>query len=908
MSGEPIPEETLHTPLPYTQVIAEVARMIAVANHPEELLTSAVHKMAYGLGIPHIALYVLDTDKTSATLKVIHTPTPELFPVHKLLVPLNSNTLFGWAIANQRPYYLPHLETDNAHRQMAHIWSEAQSILVIPLMAGSQVYGLLDVQSGHKNAFPPALYNVLCTLADQMALSFLIRATEQSDQPRTFQPQKFETTASPHSLPQAFLQTFSPALTQPSAFYTTLADFIYQHFGSDLSFALALLNPEQRVITFPALFESGQPMQVDPLPLGEGLTSYIILHKRPLLVKHGVEETAQTLGIRLIGTPAKSWLGIPVLWGEEVLGALILQDLHREARFDENTLHALEGIAPLIAWMLQTQHLQAQVEESQHRAEEEHLLLVTLLEALPERIAIKDAEGRFLYANRALLRHYGVDALAQIVGKTEMDLEGDTGSLDLTQDLEVIESGEARINTPNYYFSLQGENVWELVSRIPIAPADGRSARLIRIAQDISEYIRAEQLAQRRAEQLLASAEIAREAISAREIDTMLQNATNQIRERLGYYHASVFLLDPLGRYAVLREASGEVGQIMKQSGHQLAVGSRSLVGQATALGRTVVANNVHGNPEYYPNPLLPETRSEIVVPLRVGERLLGALDVQSRSYDAFQPEDVQILETLASLLAIALDNTLLYTRTQQNLTQQRLFYRIISEASGSLVIDEILEKALQGLHEALPENRFAIFLLNREQNLELKAYTGYETDALSRMFWQPSEGIPGWVAERRQPLRISEFTPEGKFQPLAPGARSALALPLGYQNEVLGVICIESEQPAAFDESDQEIFATFATNLAAILTNARLVRQIQVQVERQRRLYEITSKIRTLTEVGNILQTSATEIGRALGAQRVNIQVIPPAPPAESLRNHPRPNDLSAENNGHERREDSGL
>jgi len=905
MSGESTLEETLHTPLPYTQVISEVARIIAVVNHCEELLSSAVHKIAQGLSIPHVAVYVLETNETSVALRAIQTPAPDTFPLHQVHVPIHSDTLFGWAIANQRPYYIPHLEADNPHRQMVHIWNDAQSILVIPLIAGAQVYGVLDVQSGQKNAFPPALYNVLCTLADQLALSFLIHPPEQPRQPRTPKPQKIEVTEPLHTLAEALLKTCFPTLTSPSNFYTALTNFIHDHFGSDLSFALALLDSDQQVITFPALFENGQPLKVDPLPLGEGLTSYIITHKHPLLITHGVEETARTLGVRLIGTPAKSWLGVPVLWGDEALGALILQDLHHEARFDENTKHTLEGVAPLVAWAIQTHRLQVEVEEGQRHAEQEHILLTTLLESLPERIAIKDAEGRFLYANQALLRHYGVDSLAQITGKTDIDLGGEMGSLDLAQDLEVIQSGEARVNTPNYYFSLQGENVWELVSRIPIPTPDGKNARLIRIAQDISEYIRTEQLAQRRAEQLLASAEIAREAISARDIDLMLRNATNQIRERLGYYHASIFLLDSLGRYAILREASGEIGQIMKQSGHQLAVGSRSLVGQATALGRTIVANNVQGNPDYYPNPLLPETRSEIVVPLRVGDRLLGALDVQSRSYDAFQPEDVQILETLASLLAIALDNALLYTRTQQNLNQQRIFYQIISEASGSLVVEEIIEKSLRGLHEALPAERLAIFMLNREQVLELKAHAGYETDVLSRMFWQLGEEIPGWVAANRQPLRISEFTPEGKFQPLASGARSALALPIGYQNEILGVLCIESERPAAFDERDQEMFATFATNLAAVLTNARLVRQIQVQAERQRHLYEITSKIRTLTDVGNILQTSAIEIGRALGAQRVNIRITPPSPPSDPFRSRSLLNESPTDNDGHERREE---
>lgn len=885
MNGEKASDDVLHTPLPYTQVISEVTRALGIAANHEEFLRSAVHKIAQGLNIPHVALYTFDSDNTSVVLKAVHTPAPQAFPPNQVIVPANSNTIFGWTVANQRPYYLPQLEREFTQNRAPHIWEGAESLLAAPLIAGAKVFGVLDFQSGQKNAFPPALYNVLCTLADQIALSFLVHhPTSLAAPPQPSESPQSEISLSVTSLTDAFFRACLTKSPDISEIYAELTALIHQTYGSDISFGIALYDSLQHQITFPLLLEHGQPIHIEPLPLGQGLTSYVITQKTPLLIQHGVEATARTLGVSLIGTPAKSWLGVPLRLGEEILGAIILQDLHHEARFNENDLQALEVLAALLAWMFHTHRLSEKTEAAQRQVIREHTLLTTLLESLPERIAIKDENGRILYANQAFLRHYGVNSLADLLGKTEVDLIGEAGNLDLIQDLEVIQSGEARIKTPNYYFSLQGENTWELVSRIPINLDENGGPRLIRIAQDISEFIRTEQVAQRRAEQLLASAEIAREAISARDIDTMLQNATNQIRERLGYYHASVFLLDPLGRYAVLREASGDVGQIMKQTGHRLAVGSRSLVGQAMALGRTIVANNVQGNPDYYPNPLLPETRSEIVVPLRVGDRLLGALDVQSRSYDAFQAEDVQILETLAGLLAIALDNILLYTRTQQNLTQHRHFYRIISEASVHLTPEEIIEKTLQGLHEVLPQDRLAIFLLNRDQALEMKAYTGFEAESLDRTTWQSEESAPAWVIAHRQALRISEFTPEIAFHPLMAGAHSALALPLGYQNEILGVLYIESERPAAFDEGDQELFTSLTTNLAAILTNARLIHQIQIQAERQRRLYEITSKIRALTDVGNILQTSAAEIGRTLGAQRVSIRISPPAPSSGDL------------------------
>jgi GAF domain-containing protein/HAMP domain-containing protein len=191
-----------------------------------------------------------------------------------------------------------------------------------------------------------------------------------------------------------------------------------------------------------------------------------------------------------------------------------------------------------------------------------------------------------------------------------------------------------------------------------------------------------EQRVSERTAQLQATADISRATAGVRDLDELLELAVELIRGRFGFYHASVFLIDEAGEYAVLRESTGEIGAQLKARGHRLAVGSRSLVGWVTQNHQLRVARDVAGDPFHFKNPLLPETRSELSLPLLVGGRLLGALDVQSRELDAFTDTDIQALQVLADQLSIAIENALLFRQTQSALAEARALYQQTLDAN----------------------------------------------------------------------------------------------------------------------------------------------------------------------------------------------------------------------------------
>lgn len=169
----------------------------------------------------------------------------------------------------------------------------------------------------------------------------------------------------------------------------------------------------------------------------------------------------------------------------------------------------------------------------------------------------------------------------------------------------------------------------------------------------------------RQAQQLEVTASIARLAATAPTPDELMGQAVELIRDRFGFYHASVFLLDETGYWAELVASTGEAGRQLLARRHRLAVGSASMVGWVTAHRQPRVASDVEKDPFHFKNPLLPETRSELTVPMLVGDRLIGALDVQSQQPHAFDEADVRTVEAIASELAVAIENARLMEARQ---------------------------------------------------------------------------------------------------------------------------------------------------------------------------------------------------------------------------------------------------
>ena len=671
------------------------------------------------------------------------------------------------------------------------------------------------------------------------------------------------------------LANFSQATsaeTNLERLYHVLHQQIMQTLGDDLSFAITLYNPKTELIEIPYAYDGRELTSYDPFPLGEGLTSHVIKNRKPLMLTQNTEQRARELGARFVGRPAKSWMGIPLIVAGDLVGAMVVQDLETEERFTQHDLNLITTLAGQIGTSIRNAQLLDEMQDALTAYDSERNLLNTWLQNTPDVIAIKDSEGQYQRVSQALASQFDQDA-ASLIGKTDFDIfnEGEAARIAET-DQAAMHSGRDNYGSVERIQHDENE-FWFLTSRIPILSSSGSPVGLLSVRRDITEIKTAESVARQRADEILIAAEIARDSSSILDVDELLHKAVDLIRDRFGYYHASIFLLDAVGEYAVLRESTGEAGRQMKSSGHKLAVGSRSIVGQTTKTAEALIVHDVRDDPNHFPNPLLPDTRAEMAIPLTIGDRVLGALDVQSNKPGVFTPTDVSILSILADQLAVAINNADQFTSTQDMLTKHRLLHRVTATATTAGSLTEAMDAVAGGLISAHIADHAAIMLLANDKEMVPFAMSGYASGTLQRRY-SLGQGLVGAAATSRQPVRVTDVRSDPLYIRGNENTLSELVLPIMFGEEFMGVLNLESDRLAFFSENDQEIMTALANNLGAIISNYRLVVQIRRQVERQQTLFNATSRIRRSVDLQTILQTSVEEIGRALGARRANIQL----------------------------------
>ena len=209
-------------------------------------------------------------------------------------------------------------------------------------------------------------------------------------------------------------------------------------------------------------------------------------------------------------------------------------------------------------------------------------------------------------------------------------------------------------------------------------------------SQNLEEEVRKRtQSLERKATQFETIAEIARLASEMLDPQDLMDQVVELIRSRFGYYHVSIYLLDDTGNWANLEASTDDAGKTLIAQHHRLATGSASIIGWVTTNRLPRVSTRVADDPFYYRNPLLPETESELSVPLLVGPRLLGALDIHSSQPDGFSEDDVRALEAIAGELAIAIESSQLIRQTQMQLQRFEASYRDLARQSWSRIADK---------------------------------------------------------------------------------------------------------------------------------------------------------------------------------------------------------------------------
>jgi len=428
-------------------------------------------------------------------------------------------------------------------------------------------------------------------------------------------------------------------------------------------------------------------------------------------------------------------------------------------------------------------------------------------------------------------------------------------------------------------FNSMAEQLSQLVDRLE-EQVESRTQELDRRAEELEQSNRE---SERRAAQLEASTLVAHAVASLLDPEALLDQVVDLISAQFGYYHVGVFLLDDVGRWAVLEAANSEGGQRMLARGHRLQVGTQGIVGDATGTGRPRVALDVGVDAVYFDNPDLPQTRSEVALPLIARGQIIGALDVQSTAENAFDERDVKVLSALADQIAVALDNARLYSASQKALTQVRAVQQqYLGQAwSDYSAQQEVDFYQYQGPHLAVPGDGSASSPLGGSASSPgelVESVEGQRTTAMDTLSGKGGPDTADQFSEAERVLQeavdavVSGEVPtwqcQGNWSEGEDGQPGAVVVPIRLRDQVIGALGLQgAKDEHAWDDEAVALIETVADQVAQAMEAARLLDETQRRAQRERLTSEIAGKIRAAGDIDDVLRITVREVRRALGA-----------------------------------------
>ncbi len=538
----------------------------------------------------------------------------------------------------------------------------------------------------------------------------------------------------------------------------------------------------------------------------------------------------------------RSEAAIPLYTGDRLLGVLDVQS-DRAGHFDDDEIRTLRIIGGQVSVSLANARLFENVRSSER-------LVRSIIDTTPDWIFAKDANYRYLVVNRAFAQYYGNRTPEEMVGKDDYDLgtpayliEGDPerGIRGFrADDRAVIEQGQSVANPHDIVLFPDGAEHILDTKKTPLTDSTGRVIGVLGVSRDITdqESVRLRQQ---------TAYELGERLNSVLDVEQLLQETTTRLGESFRYYHAHIYLFDAQQQALRVAEGLGEAGAMLKAMGHSIPLDSeRSLVARAARTLEPIIENDVQAAPDHLPNPLLPDTRSEVAIPLYTGDRLLGVLDVQSNVLAHFDQDEVRTLRIIAGQLSVSLSNARLFEEAQSALAEAATLYASSEQISRATAFEDLLN-ALVG---TTPLGRFD------RANITLfdKPWADERPDTMTvRAVWEASGEAPRGPVGTTYPLdqmpvmallsrdapsvfldmatdpRVDDYTRTLFLERLK--MKAIAVFPLVVAGQWIGIVTGQSAEAMTVEEGELRHIATVADQAATVVQNLLLLREAQTRL-----------------------------------------------------------------------------
>ena len=386
---------------------------------------------------------------------------------------------------------------------------------------------------------------------------------------------------------------------------------------------------------------------------------------------------------------------------------------------------------------------------------------------------------------------------------------------------------------------------------------------------------------ERRARQLGTSAQVSQIASSILDLNILLPRIVDLIRDTFSYDHVQIFLMDEADEYAALRASTGEAGRQLLDIQHKLQKGSASVIGQVTVTGEPSIASDTaDAHVVHRPNPYLPNTRSEMAIPLKLKGKVVGALDVQSNQPNAFADDDIAVLTTLAAQVSVAIDNAQLFEQASSRANEMSFLFSVTTAAASAENLQDAIQNVANELLSSLRALSTSIYLpqtyVDADEHewimLEPVALAGSDQpiSELSEVRLDSTDNLIADAANDRRPIIIANVLSEPAYLPVVDGARSAIIVPLTSGMQLVGLVALESSELYAYDDDTLTLLLTLSGTLSAIIQNQQLLQQMQETNEQLRELDRLKSDF-----LANMSHELRTPLNSIIGFSRVILKGI---------------------------------